>query len=234
MLELNNVCSYYGENQILYDMSFQVARGSVVAIMGRNGMGKTTCVHTIMGLVPARSGKITFKGEEITGLPPYKISRMGLALVPQGRRIFPSLSVRENLVLGMRGNGYNLDSIYSLFPKLKERISNRGSQLSGGEQQMLAIARALLANPELVLMDEPSEGLAPIIIEELGNTILKLKEKGLSILLVEQNVSLALTVSDYVYILHKGRIAHQCTKDELVVNERVLAEYIGVSKYESS
>jgi branched-chain amino acid transport system ATP-binding protein len=234
MLELSNVCSYYGESQVLHEVSLQVGKGTVVAIMGRNGMGKTTCVHTIMGLVPARSGKIIFKGEEITGLAPYKISRMGLALVPQGRRIFPSLSVKENLLLGMRGNGYTLDSIYSLFPILKERSNNRGNQLSGGEQQMLAISRALLANPELVLMDEPSQGLAPIVIQEVGNTILKLKGKGLSILLVEQNVSLALTVSNYVYVLHKGKIAHQCAKDELVSNERVLAEYIGVSKYESS
>jgi branched-chain amino acid transport system ATP-binding protein len=196
-------------------------------------MGKTTCVHTIVGLITARSGKISFKGEDITGLAPYKISPMGLSLVPQGRRIFPSLSVRENLILGMRGKGYTLDSMYSLFPILKDRANNKGNQLSGGEQQMLAIARALVANPVILLMDEPSEGLAPMIIKTIGDTILKLKEEGLSILLVEQNVPLALRVGDYAYVLHKGKIVHQSTKDELVGNDRIQAEYIGVSKYGS-
>jgi branched-chain amino acid transport system ATP-binding protein len=197
-------------------------------------MGKTTCVHTIVGLITARSGKISFKGEDITGLAPYKISPMGLSLVPQGRRIFPSLSVRENLILGMRGKGYTIDSMYSLFPILKDRANHKGNQLSGGEQQMLAIARALVANPVILLMDEPSEGLAPMIIKAIGDTILKLKEEGLSILLVEQNVPLALRVGDYAYVLHKGKIVHQCTKDELVGNARIQAEYIGVSKYGSS
>jgi branched-chain amino acid transport system ATP-binding protein len=234
MLELVDVHSSYGDTHILHGVSLLVGTGTVVALLGRNGMGKTTCVHTIVGLVVARSGKINFKGKDITGLPPYKISPMGLSLVPQGRRIFPSLSVRENLTLGMRGMGHTLDSIYTLFPILKDRGNNQGNQLSGGEQQMLAIARALLANPNILLMDEPSEGLAPLIIKTIGDIILKLKDEGLSILLVEQNVPLALRVSDYTYVLTKGKIVHECTKNELVENERIQAEYIGVSKYGSS
>jgi branched-chain amino acid transport system ATP-binding protein len=233
MLEMTDVYSYYGDSRVLQGVSLNVGEGNVIALLGRNGMGKTTCVHTIVGLIVARSGKISFKGKDITGLAPYKISPLGLSLVPQGRRIFPSLSVRENLILGMHGKGYTLDSMYSLFPVLKDRANNRGTQLSGGEQQMLAIARALLANPMILLMDEPSEGLAPMIIKTIGDIILKLKEEGLSILLVEQNVPLALRVSDYAYVLHKGKIVHQCTKDELVGNERIQAEYIGVSKYGS-
>ncbi len=233
MLELINVHSSYGDTRILRGISLRVDTGSVVALLGRNGMGKTTCVHTIVGLVAADNGSIRFEGKEITGLAPYKISPLGLSLVPQGRRIFPSLTVKENLTLGMRGKGYTLDSMYALFPILRDRGHHMGTQLSGGEQQMLAIARALLANPRILLMDEPSEGLAPIIIQTIGDVILKLKEKNLSILLVEQNVPLALKVSDYAYVLNKGKIVHECTKDELVANERVQAEYIGVSKYGS-
>jgi branched-chain amino acid transport system ATP-binding protein len=234
MLEMTDVYSYYGDSRVLQGVSLKVGEGTIITLLGRNGMGKTTCVHTIVGLITARSGKISFKGEDITGLAPYKISPMGLSLVPQGRRIFPSLSVRENLILGMRGKGYTIDSMYSLFPILKDRANHKGNQLSGGEQQMLAIARALVANPVILLMDEPSEGLAPMIIKAIGDTILKLKEEGLSILLVEQNVPLALRVGDYAYVLHKGKIVHQCTKDELVGNARIQAEYIGVSKYGSS
>jgi branched-chain amino acid transport system ATP-binding protein len=230
---MTDVYSYYGDSRVLQGVSLKVSEGTIITLLGRNGMGKTTCVHTIVGLITARSGKISFKGEDITGLAPYKISPMGLSLVPQGRRIFPSLSVRENLILGMRGKGYTLDSMYSLFPILKDRANNKGNQLSGGEQQMLAIARALVANPVILLMDEPSEGLAPMIIKTIGDTILKLKEEGLSILLVEQNVPLALRVGDYAYVLHKGKIVHQSTKDELVGNDRIQAEYIGVSKYGS-
>jgi branched-chain amino acid transport system ATP-binding protein len=234
MLELVDVHSYYGDTYILRGVSLKVGSGTVVVLLGRNGMGKTTCVHTIVGLIVARHGKISFKGIDITGLAPHKISPMGLSLVPQGRRIFPSLSVRENLIVGMRGKGYTLDLIHSLFPILKDRANHMGHQLSGGEQQMLAIARALLANPNILLMDEPSEGLAPLIIKTIGDVILGLKEEGLSILLVEQNVPLALRVSDYAYVLNKGKIVHQCTKDELVGNERIQFEYIGVSKYGNS
>jgi len=232
MLELDNVHSAYGDTYVVRGVSLKVAPGTVVALLGRNGMGKTTLVHTIMGLVRARAGKISYGKTDITNLPPYKISPLGLSLVPQGRRIFPSLSVRENLLLGMRGKGWTPEKIYSLFPVLEQRAGNKGNQLSGGEQQMLAIARAMLANPDIILMDEPSEGLAPIVIESIGDVVAGLKEKGLSILLVEQNVPLALRVSDYVYVLHKGRIVHQCDASELAENEALLTEYIGVSKYE--
>ena len=231
MLELIDVHSAYDDTYIVRGVSLKIGTSTVVALLGRNGMGKTTCVHTIVGLLPARKGKISFKGQDITNLAPHQISPMGLSLVPQGRRIFPSLNVRENLILGMRGGGYTLDKIYALFPILKTRTNHRGNQLSGGEQQMLAIARAMLANPDIILMDEPSEGLAPIVIESIGDIIFGLKEEGLSLLLVEQNVPLALRVSDYIYVLNKGKIVHQCTKLELVENEEIQTEYIGVSKY---
>jgi len=231
VLEVINIDTFYGESQILWEVSLKVEAGQTVALLGRNGMGKTTAVRSIMGLTPPRCGTIRFDNQEITSLRPYQVARTGLALVPQGRHIFSSLSVRENLVFGMRGKGFSEDNIYSYFPILKERAQHKGNQLSGGEQQMLSIARALLTNPKLLLMDEPSEGLAPIIIQTIGDIILKLKEEGLSILLIEQNVALAVQVSDYIYILHKGKIAHQCSTQELVKNERIQAEYIGVSRF---
>jgi len=231
MLQVAGIDTFYGESQILRGASLKVQAGQVVALLGRNGMGKTTLVRSIMGLTPPRNGKVIFEGKEISHLPAHRIALAGLALVPQGRQIFPSLTVRENVVFGMRGKGFSEDTIYRYFPVLKMRADHRGNQLSGGEQQMLAIARALLSNPRLVLMDEPSEGLAPIIIHAIGDIILQLKAEGLSILLVEQNVPLALRVADYVYLLHNGRVAHECTKEELVGNARLQAEYMGVSKY---
>jgi branched-chain amino acid transport system ATP-binding protein len=231
VLEVIGTDTFYGESQILWGVSLKVDAGQVVALLGRNGMGKTTLVRSIMGLTPPRRGTIQFNERDITHSPSHRIARMGLALVPQGRHIFSSLTVRENVVFGMRGEGYSEESVYSYFPVLKLRAQHRGNQLSGGEQQMLAIARALLSNPKLVLMDEPSEGLAPIVIQTIGDIILKLKEKGLSILLVEQNVPLALKVSDYIYILQNGKVAHQCPKDELAGNTKLQSEYIGVSKY---
>ncbi len=234
MLELVDVHSAYGDTYVLHGVSLRVEPGCIVALLGRNGMGKTTLIHTIMGLVRARSGTISFDGKDIANLPTHRISHMGLSLVPQGRRIFPSLSVRENLVLGTRGDGCTLEQVYALFPVLEKRAKNRGNQLSGGEQQMLAIARAMLANPTIILMDEPSEGLAPIVIDAIGDVIEKLKEQGLSILLVEQNVPLALRVCDYAYILNKGRIVHECAKADLMENEAIQTEYIGVSKYAKS
>jgi branched-chain amino acid transport system ATP-binding protein len=231
VLEVIGTDTFYGESQILWGVSLKVDAGQVVALLGRNGMGKTTLVRSIMGLTPPRRGTIQFDERDITHSPSHRIARMGLALVPQGRHIFSSLTVRENVVFGMRGEGYSEESVYSYFPVLKLRAQHKGNQLSGGEQQMLAIARALLSNPKLVLMDEPSEGLAPIVIQTIGDIILKLKEKGLSILLVEQNVPLALKVSDYIYILQNGKVAHQCSKDELAGNPKLQSEYIGVSKY---
>jgi branched-chain amino acid transport system ATP-binding protein len=182
-----------------------------------------------MGLTPPRAGTITFDGRDITHLKHFRISRLGLALVPQGRNIFASLSVKENLTIGMRGKGFSLDNIYDYFPVIKERAAHKGNQLSGGEQQMLAIARALLANPKLLLLDEPSEGLAPTIVHEVGEIIMKLKEMGLSVLLVEQNLSLALGVSDYAYVMHKGEIVYEGATADLAQNAAVQSQYIGVS-----
>jgi branched-chain amino acid transport system ATP-binding protein len=229
MLELVDVHTYYGESHILQGVSLKVGQASVAALLGPNGMGKTTTVRSIIGFTPPRSGIIRFKGKEIEHLPSYKICQMGLALVPQGRRIFPSLSVEENLVIGARGTGWTLEKAYTIFPRLKERSRHKGNLLSGGEQQMLCIARALLTNPDFLLMDEPSEGLAPLIVQEIGNIIAQLKKDGLSILLVEQNLPLALSVSDYTYILSKGVIVHESTAEELSRNEEVKIRYLGVS-----
>jgi len=230
VLELAGVDTYYGQTQILRKVSLSVEEGKIVTLLGRNGMGKTTTVRSIMGLTPARAGSITFEGQDITRQKHFRIARLGLALVPQGRQIFASLSVRENLTMGMRGKGFSLEDIYEYFPILRERAKHRGNQLSGGEQQMLAIARALLANPKLILLDEPSEGLAPRIVEEVGRIVLRLKEMGLSVLVVEQNVSLALGVSDYAYVMHRGEIVYRGATAELARNDAVQAEYIGVSR----
>jgi len=233
VLKLANVHTYYGESHIINGVSFEIEKGSVTALLGRNGMGKTTIIRSIVGFTPPRSGEIHFKGKEISSLPPHSICQMGLALVPQGRRIFPSLSVQENLTIGMRSSeassSWSLDKAYSSFPILKERSNYKGNLLSGGEQQMLAIARALLTNPDFVLMDEPSEGLAPILIQKVGEIISQLKSDGLTILLTEQNLSLALEVSDYVYILSKGEVVYQSKPKELMNNQEAQVMYLGVT-----
>jgi branched-chain amino acid transport system ATP-binding protein len=232
MLELIDTHTYYGENHILNGISLEVKENSVVALLGRNGMGKTTIVRSIVGFTPPRSGEVRFKGEGIAGQPPYRICQMGIALAPQGRSIFPSLNVEENLTLGERsdrkGAGWSLERVYSLFPRLKERAKNKGNLLSGGEQQMLAVARALMTNPDFLILDEASEGLAPIIVREIGDLVLRLKENGLSVLLVEQNLPLALRVSDYVYIVSKGEIVHQSTTEELKKDKQTQNRCLGV------
>lgn len=228
MLELADVHTYYGESYILHGISLNVKRASIAALLGPNGMGKTTTVRSIIGFTPPRSGIIQFKGSRIEGLASYKICQMGMALVPQGRRIFPSLTVEENLVMSARGMGWSLERAYSFFPRLKERARHKGNLLSGGEQQMLGIARALLTNPDFLLMDEPSEGLAPLLVQEIGDIITQLKRDGLSILLVEQNLPLALGVSDYVYILNKGVIVYQSAAEELSSDEEAKSKYLGV------
>ena len=232
MLKLIDVHSYYGESHILRGISLEVRKGSIVALIGRNGMGKTTTLHSINGFVPPRRGIVKFMGKEITGYPPHVIARMGLGLVPQGRRIFPSLSVRENLTMSARGTGtaraWDLERIHSLFPVLAHRSSFGGSRLSGGEQQMLTIARALMTNPSVLLMDEPSEGLAPIVLREIGNVIGQLKDEGLSIFLVEQNVPLALKLTDYVYVISKGELVYESTPQELKENRQAQTRYLGV------
>jgi branched-chain amino acid transport system ATP-binding protein len=233
MLELVDVHTYYGESYVLQGISLEVKEGSVVALLGRNGMGKTTTIRSIIGFTPPRRGVIRFKGRDITGLQPYKIARLGIGLVPQGRHIFPSLNVKENLTMSARETGkpeaWSLDRVYSLFPILKERASCKGNLLSGGEQQMLTIGRALMTNPDLLLMDEPSEGLAPIIVREVGHVIRQLKESGFSILLVEQNLPVALGVADYVYIVSKGVIVYESIPEELKGNEEVKTKYLGVA-----
>jgi len=234
MLELVDVHTYYGESYILQGISLEVEEGSVVALLGRNGMGKTTTIRSIIGFTPPRRGVIRFKGKDITGLPSYKIARMGIGLVPQGRHILPSLTVEENLTMAATTRGktgaWTLDTVYSRFPLLKERAKLGSDRLSGGEQQMLAIGRALMTNPDLLLMDEPSEGLAPVVVQEITHIISQLKKSGFSILLVEQNFPMALALADYTYIISKGAIVYKSTAEELRGNEEVKAKYLGVAK----
>jgi len=231
MLRICDIHTYYGESYILQGISLEIEKGSIIGIVGRNGMGKTTLLRSVIGFTPPRRGQIFFKDVDITRVPSYKIVRMNMGLVPQGRQTFPSLSVLENLTVGARAqgtDGWNLEKIYSLFPVLKEREHHKGNQLSGGEQQMLAIARALMTNPEVLLMDEPGEGLAPLLVKAIGETILQLKESGLSILLVEQNLPFAIKITDYIHVLGKGEIVHSSTPEELWQNEEVKTQYLGV------
>jgi branched-chain amino acid transport system ATP-binding protein len=233
MLELNDIHTYYGESYVLQGVSLKVQKGSVVALLGRNGMGKTTTIHSIMGFTPPRRGTIGFEGHDLTTLSSQRIARLGVGLVPQGRRIFPSLSVEENLTMaarpGNKSSPWRLDSVYKLFPVLAERARTRGTSLSGGEQSLLSIARALMTNPDLMLMDEPSEGLAPLMVAMVGRIIGQLKENGLSILLVEQNLPLALKVADYVYVMGKGVVVCETVNSNPKESEELVAEHICVS-----
>ncbi|HLG71243.1 MAG TPA: ABC transporter ATP-binding protein [Chloroflexota bacterium] len=230
MLQVEDIHTYYGDSHILQGVSLNVNPGELVCLVGRNGAGKTTTIRSIIGFNKPRAGKVTYEGKDTTGMPPYKIAKMGIGLVPQGRRIFPDLSVQENLLFAhdKKRGSWDLNKVYSVFPRLKERQKNRGDQLSGGEQQMLAIARALLMNPSLILMDEPSEGLAPLIVREIGRIIKEVKNEGLSVLLVEQNLALGLSVADRCYVLNKGRIVYESSPDELRQNEQVKHQYLGV------
>ncbi len=232
MLELRDIHTYYGDSYILQGISLRVEEGQVVSLLGRNGAGKTTTINTIVGFVPPRRGQVIFKGEDITHRPAHVIASMGMGLVPQGRRLFPELTVRENITLAARANNghpqWTLERVYELFPALKARERHRAGQLSGGEQQMVAIARALMTNPDLLLMDEPSEGLAPLLVREIGRVLLELKAQGLSILLVEQNLPLATRVADWVYVMNKGQIVFEGPPTELLANEEVKTQYLGV------
>jgi branched-chain amino acid transport system ATP-binding protein len=233
MLELVDVHTYYGESYILQGTSLEVKDGSVVALLGRNGMGKTTTIRTIMGFAPLRYGVINFRGRDISNLETYRIAQMGIGLVPQGRLIFPSLTVMENLTMAARGGekegAWDLNRVYSIFPVLKERANYTGTLLSGGEQQMLTIARALMTNPRLLLMDEPSEGLAPIVVQEIGRIIKELKDSGFSILLVEQNLPMALAVTGYVYVISKGIIVYESPSEKLLDDEEIVSKFLGVT-----
>lgn len=231
-LIIDDIHTYYGASYILQGLSLNVPPGMVVALVGRNGMGKTTTMRSVMGFTPCRQGRILFKGEDISRLKAWTIARKGIGLVPQGRHIFPSLSLKENLAIAVRHYGQNqawsTERVFSLFPRLRERINNKGDQLSGGEQQMLAIARALVLNPDLILMDEPSEGLAPIVIQEVASVIRQLKQEGVSLLLAEQNLPLALSVADSVYVVNKGAIVFKGTPQELQDRPEIEREYLAV------
>ena len=230
MLRISDIHTYYGDSHILQGISLNLEKGQVVGILGRNGMGKTTLIRSIIGFTAPRRGQVLFKERDVTGWPSNRIVSLGLGLVPQGRRVFPSLTVDENLSVAASVNGgpWTSERVMQLFPRLRERRENRAGKLSGGEQQMLAIARALMTNPELLLMDEPTEGLAPLLVREVGRVIENLKSQGLSILLVEQNLPLALRVSDQVHVLSRGRIVHSSTPQELWENEEIKKRYLGL------
>ena len=236
MLRLENIHTYYGKSHILHGVCLEVGENSEVALAGRNGVGKTTTIRSITGFTPPREGAITFEGVDIAGLPPYQIGRMGITLAPQGRRIFPSLTVRENLAVAAFNNSKssrssNLEKIFSLFPILRKRSHLRAKTLSGGEMQMLAIGRALMGDPKLLLMDEPTEGLAPLLIQEIKQVILTIKsEKRTSILLVEQNFPLILEVADYVYVMSKGKVVYESKPKKLMDDEEVKVKYLGLRK----
>jgi len=231
ILEVQDIHTYYGDAYVLQGLSLAVEQGQILGLLGRNGVGKTTLVNSIVGFNPPRHGKVVFKGEEITNKPSFETVRIGMGLVPQGRRVFPTLGVEENLLVAERSldrHGWNLDRVYKLFPRLQERRNQRAKTLSGGEQQMLAIGRALMTNPDCLIMDEPSEGLAPIIIQGLWEAIGKLREQGLSILLVEQNANLALKLVDYVHVMSKGRVVYSGKPAELKANDEIKSSYLGI------
>ena len=231
ILEVQDIHTYYGDAYVLQGLSLALEQGQILGLLGRNGVGKTTLVNSIVGFTPPRRGRIVFKGADVTAEASFHTVRRGLGLVPQGRRVFPTLTVEENLRVAARGferRGWTLERIYPLFPRLAERRRQRAKTLSGGEQQMLAIARGLMTNPDCLIMDEPSEGLAPIIIQAVWQIILKLKEEGLSILLVEQNAALALQLVDYVHVMSKGQVVHSCEPRALEGDQAVKSKYLGI------
>jgi branched-chain amino acid transport system ATP-binding protein len=231
VLSVVDLHTFYGDSHVLHGVTLTLEQGTVTAVLGRNGVGKTTLCRSVAALTPPRSGRIMFRDVDITLLPPHAICRMGISLVPQGRRIFPSLTVEENLTIATNRRtttGWTVAKIFELFPRLGERRRNRGNELSGGEQQMLAIGRALAANPTVLVMDEPTEGLAPMMVATVGTLIRRLRDEGLSILLVEQNAAFAVKFADYIHVLSKGRIVHASTPAALWADEDVKAQYLGV------
>ena len=230
MLELDDVHVAYGESQIIQGVSLRVGEGEVVALLGRNGVGKTTLIRAICGLTPARQGTVRYGGEDITRLPAHAIAARGIRLVPQGRRLFPSLEVREHLQVGARPGprGWDPPRVLALFPRLRERLRHRGGKLSGGEQSMLATGRALVGNPDLLLMDEPSEGLAPVLVREMGRVLAGLRASGASILLVEQNLAFALGTADRIYLMSRGRIVYVGTPAALAGDDATKSRWLGV------
>ena len=230
MLRIEDVHTYYGDSYVLQGISLNIPEGSITAMLGRNGMGKTTLIRTAIGFTYPKMGKIFFKDRDVTTLRPYDRVRMGMGLVPQGRRMFRSLSVRESLTIGVfkESGNWTLERIYDLFPRLKERLNQSSSSLSGGEQQMLAIARAMMGDPELPLMDEPTEGLAPVLVRTVGDVILRLKGEGFSILLVEQNMPLALKVAAHIHVLSRGRVVYSSSPQELEGNQEIRNRFLGI------
>lgn len=237
LLEVHELNTFYGASHVLQGISLNVADGELVALLGRNGMGKSTTLKTIMGLVKSKSGSVIFEGKEITGFPPFKAAQAGIGYVPEDRRIFPELSVLDNLLLGVKGgkmgdpndpNVWTIDRIFSHFPKLKERTHQQGRFLSGGEQQMLSIGRSLMGNPKLLLVDEPTEGLAPLMVQEVRNVLEEINKAGVSILLVEHNLKVALSLAHRVYLMGKAHIGYNGTVEELKNNNEVRAKYLEV------
>ena len=233
MLEINGLETAYGQSQVLFGMELNVGKGEVVTLLGRNGMGKTTTLHSVMGLVPSRSGNIRFQGQELRELPSYQIAKTGLSLVPEGRQIFPNLTVYENLVAtasnrSQSENPWNLDRVFDLFPRLPNRIHHMGNQLSGGEQQMLAIGRALMTNPKLLILDEATEGLAPLIRNEIWNCVSNLKSAGQSILLVDKNIEALTRIADRHYIIEKGKVVWDGASSELQGDQDLQHRFLGV------
>jgi branched-chain amino acid transport system ATP-binding protein len=237
LLEVKELNTFYGASHVLQGISLNVEKGELVALLGRNGMGKSTTLKTIMGLVKSKSGSVIFEGKEITGFPPFKAAQAGIGYVPEDRRIFPELSVLDNLLLGIKGGKmgdpkdpdvWTVDRIFSHFPKLKERTHQQGRFLSGGEQQMLAIGRSLMGNPQLLLVDEPTEGLAPLMVQEVRNVLEEINKAGVSILLVEHNLKVALSLAHRVYLMGKAHIGYKGTVEELKNNHEVRAKYLEV------
>ncbi|WP_151448676.1 ABC transporter ATP-binding protein [Lacisediminimonas profundi] len=239
LLKVRDLQASYGHAQALFGVSFDVNRGEVVTLLGRNGMGRSTTIKCLFGLLPATSGNIEFTGKSINGMPSYSIARLGLGLVPEGRQVFPNLSVEENLVATARkartgGDGdyslqeWTLDRVYKFFPRLRERRTNLGWQLSGGEQQMLAIGRALMTNPQLLVLDEATEGLAPLIRAEIWNALTELKREGLSQIIIDKNIRAVLNLADRHYVLEKGKVVWQGSSDDLRTEEHVIHQYVGV------
>jgi branched-chain amino acid transport system ATP-binding protein len=231
MLKIEDIHTYYGDSYVIQGVSLEVQKGSVIAVLGRNGVGKTTLIRSIVGFTPARRGKIVFNGQDVTHVASHRIIKLGMGLVPQGRRVFPSLTVKENLAVAQRrvnSHAWDFAKIFDLFPRLKERHSQRANTLSGGEQQMLAIARALISNPIFILMDEPTEGLAPVLVQEVGDAILRLKAAGLSIFLVEQNLAFAMKFAGYTHLMSKGKIVYSSTPKQLWEDQETKHRYLGV------
>jgi len=231
VLTLDGVETCYGQSQVLFGVSLSIAPGEMVTLMGRNGMGKTTTIRSIMGLTPARAGAIRFMGEDIRGLPPYKIAQRGIGLVPEGRQIFPNLNVRENLVataVARDGGTWTLERVYDLFPRLSERATSMGNQLSGGEQQMLAVGRALMTNPRLLILDEATEGLAPLIRQEIWRCLARLKESGLAVLVIDKNVGALMRVAGRHFLIERGKVVWSGGSVELAAAPDVQHRYLGV------